>query len=78
MDIGLRARQAHTVSIQRLELDVAFEEGEPLRVEISSKFRRERFELEAARARLRVESWWTDDAGDFAVALVVPDASGGG
>jgi L-histidine N-alpha-methyltransferase len=78
MDIGLRARQAHTVSIHRLELDLAFEEGEPLRVEISSKFRRERFELEAARARLRVESWWTDDAGDFAVALVVPDASGGG
>jgi L-histidine N-alpha-methyltransferase len=70
MDIGLRARQAHTVSIQRLELDVAFEEGEPLRVEISSKFRREQFELEAARAQLRVESWWTDAAGDFAVALL--------
>jgi L-histidine N-alpha-methyltransferase len=70
MDIGLRARQAHTVSIKRLELDVAFEEGEPLRVEISSKFRREQFELEAARARLRVESWWTDAAGDFGVALL--------
>jgi L-histidine N-alpha-methyltransferase len=70
MDIGLRARQAHTVSIKHLELDVAFEEGEPLRVEISSKFRREQFELEAARARLRVESWWTDAAGDFAVALL--------
>jgi L-histidine N-alpha-methyltransferase len=69
MDIGLRARQAHTVSIERLELDVAFEEGEPLRVEVSSKFRREQFELEAARAGLRVESWWTDAAGDFAVAL---------
>jgi L-histidine Nalpha-methyltransferase len=78
MDIGLRARQAHTVSIQRLELDVAFEEREPLRVEISSKFRREGFELEAARARLRVESWWTDSAGDFAVALVFRDASEGG
>jgi L-histidine N-alpha-methyltransferase len=72
MDIGLRARQAHTVSIERLELDVAFEAGEPLRVEISSKFRRERFELEAGRAGLRLESWWTDRAGDFAVALVVP------
>jgi L-histidine N-alpha-methyltransferase len=74
MDIGFRARQAHTVSIHG-ELDVAFEAGEPLRVEISSKFRRERFELEAARARLRVESWWTDPAGDFAVALVFRDAS---
>jgi uncharacterized SAM-dependent methyltransferase len=63
MDIGLRARQAHAVSIQRLELDGAFEEREPLRVEISAKFRRGQFELEAGRAGLRVESWWTDRAG---------------
>jgi L-histidine N-alpha-methyltransferase len=69
MDIGLRAREAHAVSIRRLELDVAFEEGEPLRIEISSKFRREQFELEAGRAGLQVKSWWTDAAGDFAVAL---------
>jgi L-histidine Nalpha-methyltransferase len=72
MDIGFRARRAHTVTIPRLELAVAFEQGEPLRVEISAKFRRERLEREAARAGLRVESWWTDRAGDFAVALVVP------
>ncbi len=77
MDIGLRARKAHAVSIQHLELDVAFEECEPLRVEISSKFRRERFELEAAKARLQVESWWTDAAGDFAIALVLRDTSAG-
>jgi L-histidine N-alpha-methyltransferase len=77
MDIGLRSRRAHTVSIQGLEVDVAFEECEPLRVEISSKFRRERFELEAGPAGLRVESWWTDRAGDFAVALALSDPSGG-
>jgi L-histidine N-alpha-methyltransferase len=70
MDIGFRARQAHTVSIRRLEIDVAFDEDEPLRIEISSKFRREQFELEAGQAGLRVESWWTDGAGDFAVALL--------
>jgi L-histidine N-alpha-methyltransferase len=67
MDIGFRAREAHTVSIPRLELEVAFEEGEPLRVEISAKFRRERFALEAG---LRLDAWWTDRAGDFAVALL--------
>jgi L-histidine Nalpha-methyltransferase len=78
MDIGFRARQAHAVSIQRLEIDVAFEECEQLRVEISAKFRREQFELAAAQAGLRVESWWTDRAGDFAVALVLRDASAGG
>jgi L-histidine Nalpha-methyltransferase len=73
MDIGLRAQQAHTVSIQALELDVAFETGEPLRVEISSKFRRYQVERELGEAGLRVESWWTDRAGDFAVALVFAD-----
>jgi L-histidine Nalpha-methyltransferase len=72
MDIGFRTRQAHTVAIRRLEIDAAFDEQEPLRIEISSKFRRERFELEANGAGLRVESWWTDRAGDFAVALLVP------
>ena len=77
MDISLRARRSHVVSIQALELDVAFEEGEPLRVEISSKFRREQFELEAVRAGLRVESWWTDRAGDFALALLLGDTSAG-
>jgi L-histidine N-alpha-methyltransferase len=75
MDIGLRTRQAHTVSIHGLELDVAFEAGEPLRVEISSKFRREQIELEAGQAGLRVESWWTDPEGDFAVAFVLRDAA---
>jgi L-histidine N-alpha-methyltransferase len=77
MEIGLRARRAHTVSIRGLELDVAFEESEPLRVEISAKFSREQVELEAARAGLLVDSWWTDRAGDFAVALVFREASDG-
>ena len=70
MDIGFRAREAHTVSIRVLELDAAFEAGEPLRVEVSSKFRREPFEREVEQAGLRLESWWTDPAGDFALALI--------
>jgi L-histidine N-alpha-methyltransferase len=77
MDIGLRARQAHTVLLHGLDLHVPFEAGEPLRVEISSKFRRERVELEARQSGLRVESWWTDREGDFAVALVFRDAAAG-
>jgi L-histidine N-alpha-methyltransferase len=75
MDIGLRARQAHDVSIRRLELDVPFEEGEPLRIEISAKFRRAEFENELSSAGLGVESWWTDGAGDFAVALAFSQAA---
>lgn len=69
MEIGLRAKQAHEVSIPGLELDVTFEEGEFLRVEISAKFRREAFAEEVDRAGLRLESWWTDAADDYAVAL---------
>jgi L-histidine Nalpha-methyltransferase len=67
MDIGFRAREAHTVSIPRLELEVAFDDGEPLRVEISAKFRGERFAREVG---LRIDSWWTDSEEDFAVALL--------
>ncbi len=70
MDIGLRAREAHNVAIPGLELDVPFAEGEPLRVEISAKFRKERFEEEARAAGLGLDSWWTDRADDFAVTLL--------
>ena len=72
MDIGLRAREAHVVSVRRLGLDVGFDEGERLRVEVSAKFRRATFEPELARSGLRVESWWTDPADDFAVVLARP------
>jgi L-histidine Nalpha-methyltransferase len=69
MDIGLSAREPHAVSVGRLELELRFEKGERLRVEVSSKFRRERFEAELEHAGLSVRGWWTDAAGDFAVAL---------
>jgi len=73
MDIGFRALEAHTVLVRRLELELAFERGERLRAEVSSKFRRQRFEPELERTGLRVESWWTDAAGDFAVVAARPE-----
>ena len=72
MDVGLRARESHVVSVRHLGLELEFAEGERLRVEISSKFRREAFGLELERAGLSPESWWTDAAGDFAVVLARP------
>jgi L-histidine Nalpha-methyltransferase len=72
MDIGFRARHAHTVSIPGLGVQVSFEAGEPLRVEVSTKFRREAFQRELRLAGLWLDSWWTDPAGDFAVALALP------
>jgi L-histidine N-alpha-methyltransferase len=70
MDIGVRAHEAHTVSLRGLDLVVPFESDERLRVEISAKFRRAALESELGQAGLRLERWWTDPAGDFAVALV--------
>jgi L-histidine Nalpha-methyltransferase len=69
MDIGVRAVAAQTVSVPGLDLEVAFEKDERLRVEISAKFRRGQLEVELGRAGLRAESWWTDRACDFAVVL---------
>jgi L-histidine N-alpha-methyltransferase len=70
MDIGFRARRCHMVRVQALELELPFEPGEPLRVEISAKFRREQVEREAADAGLRVDEWWSDQAQDYALALL--------
>ena len=72
MDIGFRARTAHDVAIPGLELDLHFDEGEPLRIEVSSKFRRARIERELGVAGLRLDAWWTDAHEDFAVARVIP------
>jgi L-histidine N-alpha-methyltransferase len=70
MDIGFRALEAHTVSVEVLGLELAFEAGEPLRLEISAKFRAERIEPELEGAGLRIESWWTDRADAFALTLL--------
>lgn len=67
MDIGFSARAAHTVP----GLGLRLEAGEWLRIEVSAKFRRERVEHELAEAGLRLDAWWTDPAGDFAVAKVL-------
>ena len=69
MDIALRALEAHVVAVPELKLEIAFQKGERLRVEISSKFRRSVLETELERAALNVRSWWTDRLGDFAVVL---------
>jgi L-histidine N-alpha-methyltransferase len=69
MDIGFRARVAHRVRIEELEIELPFATGEQLRVEVSTKFRRERVEAELAAAGLTTAGWWTDEAGDFALLL---------
>ncbi|MEU5654947.1 L-histidine N(alpha)-methyltransferase [Streptomyces sp. NPDC047737] len=69
IEMRLRARRALTVKIRELDLVVQFEEGEELRTEISAKFREEKVREELAAAGLRLDQWWTDTAGRFALSL---------
>ncbi|WP_327179485.1 L-histidine N(alpha)-methyltransferase [Streptomyces sp. NBC_01335] len=69
IEMRLRARSALTVKIHELDLVVSFEEGEELRTEVSAKFRQERVREELDTAGLRLDQWWTDTAGRFAVSL---------
>jgi L-histidine N-alpha-methyltransferase len=69
IEMRLRARQAHTVHVDALDLDVPFEAGEEMRTEVSAKFTRERVVNELANAGLELAQWWTDPDGDFALLL---------
>ncbi|MEU9063333.1 L-histidine N(alpha)-methyltransferase [Streptomyces sp. NPDC048430] len=73
IEMRLRARRALTVKIRELDLVVQFEEGEELRTEISAKFREEKVRDELAAAGLRLDQWWTDSAGRFALSLATAD-----
>ncbi|MDQ3756909.1 MAG: L-histidine N(alpha)-methyltransferase, partial [Actinomycetota bacterium] len=69
IEMRLRSEGAQRAHVRALGLDIAFEDGEEMRTEISAKFRRERVEAELAAAGLALRHWWTDAAGDFAVSL---------
>ncbi len=72
IEMRLRSTRPQSVRISALDLTVDFAEGEEVRTEISSKFRRERVEAELEAAGLRLTHWWTDAEGDFALSLSVP------
>lgn len=67
MEMRLRARREHTVTLNRAGIRFRLEEGEQIRTEISSKFRRPTIESELVAAGFRPLGWWTD--GDYALAL---------
>lgn len=70
IEMRLRSLRDQTVRLARLGTDVHFAEGEEMRTEISAKFRRERVEKEAGAVGLRLQHWWTDDAGDYALSML--------
>jgi L-histidine N-alpha-methyltransferase len=72
IEMRLRASRELQVTLRALDLLVPLERGEEIRTEVSAKFRREGVEAELAEAGFRLEHWWTDRAGDFALSLSRP------
>ena len=69
IEMRLRARVAQAIHVRELGLEARFDAGEEMRTEISTKFTRDTVEENLADAGLRLQGWWTDEAGDFALSL---------
>lgn len=69
VDIRLRSLRRQLVEISELDLTVAFERGEEMRTEISTKFAREGLEGIYAEAGLELTGWWTDPGDRFGLSL---------
>ncbi len=69
LEMRLRAREAHTVTLTALDLSVPFHAREEMRTEISAKFTRERLEGDLAAAGLELAGWHTDPQERFVVSL---------
>jgi L-histidine N-alpha-methyltransferase len=72
IEMWLRTDVARTVHVRDLDLTVEFAAGEAIRTEISAKFRMARVASELSAAGLRLDGWWTDPDGDFALSLARP------
>jgi L-histidine N-alpha-methyltransferase len=72
IEMRLESLTAQRVRLDALALEVELAEGEQVRTEISSKFRRQGIADDLAAAGLRMTRWWTDPDEDFALSLSVP------
>jgi L-histidine Nalpha-methyltransferase len=72
MEMVVRSLERQTVTLPAIDLVVEFGEGDTLRTEISTKFRREGATRGLEAAGLILEAWWADEAGDFALCLARP------
>lgn len=69
IDMRVRAKVQIQARVERLDLDVHFEAGEELRVEISSKFRPDQLAAEMAASGLTVRQQWIADGNEFGLFL---------
>jgi L-histidine N-alpha-methyltransferase len=72
IEMRLRSRRDHTVTVGALQLPVHFDAGEEMRTEISAKFTPERLGHDLAAARLELVRWFTDPEQQFALTLSRP------
>ena len=69
IEMRLRSLERQTVPIVDLGLEVEFADGEEMRTEVSTKFRREGIERELEASGLELRHFWSDEAGDFGLFL---------
>jgi L-histidine N-alpha-methyltransferase len=69
IEMRLRSLEAQTVPVVDLGVEVEFGEGEEMRTEVSTKFRREGVERELDEAGLELRHFWSDEGGDFGLFL---------
>ncbi|MHB1487858.1 MAG: L-histidine N(alpha)-methyltransferase [Acidimicrobiales bacterium] len=72
VEMRLRSRLAHTVTIGDLDLEVHFAEREEILTEISAKFTPRKLADELASANLVTCAAWQDAGGDFQLTLTGP------
>jgi L-histidine N-alpha-methyltransferase len=70
IDMRLRACEPEHARIEAIDLDLDLEAGEELRIEISTKFRQRKLLADLAEVGFAEGEFFTDEAGDFGVALV--------
>jgi L-histidine Nalpha-methyltransferase len=69
MDIRLRSLARQVVTIAALGMQVAFDRGEEMRTEISTKFARHGLAGIYAESGLEMAGWWTDPEGLYGLSL---------
>jgi L-histidine N-alpha-methyltransferase len=72
IEMRLRALGEQRVSIPGADLELTLPDGEEIRTEVSTKFTRERLERELGDAGMRIEAFFTDADGYFALTLAAP------
>jgi L-histidine N-alpha-methyltransferase len=72
IEMHLRARHTHSVTIGRLGLHVPFAAGETIHTEISRKFTAEEVHTMLAAAGFTVAQWYTPENKYFGLALARP------